>query len=81
MNHVRISGNETSSVILRQTKWFQKWKMWTRKCPKQAEANREGVSKSQNYNLNQFLYRTFWCSQHATNQPKSTLELCYMCPR
>ena len=24
MDHMRISGNETSSVILRQTKWFQK---------------------------------------------------------
>ena len=26
---MRISSNEPSSVILRQTKWFQKWKnMW-----------------------------------------------------
>ena len=24
MDHMRISGNEASSVILRQTKWFQK---------------------------------------------------------
>ena len=24
---------------------------------------------------------TNWCSQNATNQPKSTVELCYMCPR
>ena len=40
---MRISGNETSSVILRQTKWFQKLKMLTRKCQKQAEAKRDGV--------------------------------------
>ena len=24
MDYMRISGNESSSVILRQTKWFQK---------------------------------------------------------
>ena len=32
MDHMRISGNEPSSVILRQTKRFQKLKMLTRKC-------------------------------------------------
>ena len=26
MDHMRISGNEPSSVILSQTKWFQKLK-------------------------------------------------------
>ena len=25
--------------------------------------------------------RKFWCSQNATNQPKSTVELGYMCPQ
>ena len=29
MDHMRISGNEPSSVILRQTKWFQKLIMLT----------------------------------------------------
>ena len=29
---MRISGNEPSSGILRQTKWFQKLKMFTQKC-------------------------------------------------
>ena len=32
---MRISGNEPSSVILRQTKWFQKWKCW----PKSAKTS------------------------------------------
>ena len=32
MDHRRISGNEPSSVILSQTKWFQKLKIITRKC-------------------------------------------------
>ena len=32
MDHMRISDNEPSSVILCQTKWFQKLRMLTRKC-------------------------------------------------
>ena len=32
MDHIRISGNERSSVILSQIKWFQKLKMIARKC-------------------------------------------------
>ena len=41
------------------------------KMPKQAEAKRDGVINPQNYNFHQFLYGKFWCSQNATNQPKS----------
>ena len=32
MDHMRISGNEPSSVILSQRKWFQKLKMMVWKC-------------------------------------------------
>ena len=32
MDHMRISGIETSSVILSQTKGFQKLKMMDQKC-------------------------------------------------
>ena len=39
------------------------------------------VINPQNYNFNQFEDRKFWCSQNDTNQPKSTVELGYMCPR
>ena len=54
MDHMRISGNELSSVILRQTRKFQKLKMMVRKCQKKAEANRDGVMNQKIYNFNQF---------------------------
>ena len=78
---MRISGTEPSSVILSQTKLFKKVVKWCRNKPKQAEAKRDGVINPQNNNFNQFFSRKFWCSQNATNQPKSTVELGYMCPR
>ena len=52
-----------------------------RKTPKQAEAKRDGVINPQNYNFYQFLHGKLRCSQNATSQPKSTVELGYMCPR
>ena len=51
------------------------------KVPKRAEAKRDGVINPQNYNLNEFYYGEFGCSQRTTNQPKSTVEVGYMCPR
>ena len=51
--------------------------------PKSAEkdeAKRDGVINPQNYNFNQFQHRQFRCSQNATNQPQSAVELGYMCP-
>ena len=48
---------------------------------KQAEAKRDGVINSQNYNSNQFYCKKFWSSQNVTNQPNSIVELGYMCPR
>ena len=44
------------------------------KVQKQAKDKRDGVINPQNYNFN-FQYGKFWCSQNATNQPKSTIEL------
>ena len=79
---MRISGTESSSVILGQKgSSFKSCKMMSQKCQKQAEGKRDGVVNPQEYNFNQFRYRKFWCSQNATNQPKSTVELGYMCPR
>ena len=76
---MRISGTEPSSVILSQKgSSFKDWKV---KSQKQAEAKRDGVINPQNYNFNEFGYGKYWCSQNATNQPKSTVELGYMCPR
>ena len=43
MDHMRISGNEPSSVIHRQIEWFQKKKILTRQVPKQAETKRDRV--------------------------------------
>ena len=49
MDHMRISDNEPSSVILSQTKLFQ-----TLKWLPEAEAKRDGVINPQNYNFYQF---------------------------
>ena len=54
MGNLRISGNEPSSVILRQTKWFQKLKNTDPKVPKQAEAKRDGVINPQITSLTNF---------------------------
>ena len=78
---MRISGTEPSSVILSQTEKFQKLKIDAPKVPKQAEAKRDGVINPKNYNFNQFKHGKFWCSQNASNRPKSTVELGYMSPR
>ena len=48
MDHMRISGTESSSVILSQTKSFQNVKIDVQKVPKQAEAKRDGVIRNSN---------------------------------
>ena len=59
---MRISGNEPSSVILRQIVVL-KVENVDPKLPKEAEAKRDGVINPQNYNFNQFLNGEFRCSQ------------------
>ena len=49
--------------------------------PNQTKGKWDGVINAQNYNSSQFEHGKFLCSQNATNQPKSTVELGYMCPR
>ena len=52
---MRISGNEHSSVILRQKKVVSKLeKKYGPKVPKQAESKRGGVINPQSYNFNHF---------------------------
>ena len=51
---MRISGTEPSSVIRSLTKLFQKLENVFPKLSKQAEAKRDGVINSQNFNFNQF---------------------------
>ena len=47
MDHMRISGNETSSVILSQKSIFKSWKEVSQTCKKQAEAKRDGILQFQ----------------------------------
>ena len=52
--------------------------------PKSAErslSQRDGVVNQNNYNCNQILIQKILMLSNATNQPKSTVELGYMCPR
>ena len=51
---MRISGTGPSSVILSQTKQFQKLESDVQKVPEPAKAKRDGVRNPQNYNFNQF---------------------------
>ena len=81
MYHMQISGTEPSSVILSQTKDCRSLKRNVLTMPKQVEAKRDGVINPQNYNSNRFDRRKISCYKKATNQPKSTIELSYMCPR
>ena len=46
MDHMHISDNEPSSVILSQTKWIQKLKMIVRNCHNQAEAKSNKIKKN-----------------------------------
>ena len=54
MDHMHISGTQPLSVILSQTRKFQKSESDIQKIPKQDEAKRDGVINPQNYNFNQF---------------------------
>ena len=53
MDHMRITGTETSSVILSQTKWFKKLKSDTPRCQNKLKPTRDYVMNPQNYNFNQ----------------------------
>ena len=81
MDHMRISGTKPSSVILSQTMKFKKLKSDDRKLPKQAEAKRGWCNKPTKLQFQSILTRKILMLSNATNQPKSTVELGYMCPR
>ena len=51
------------------------------KVPKQAEVKKDGVMNPTTTILITLKDGKFRCSPNATNQPKSTVELGYMCPR
>ena len=54
MDHMHFSGTEPSSVILCQTKQFQKLESDILKVLKKTLANRDGVINPQNNIFNQF---------------------------
>ena len=56
---MRISGTKTSSVILSQTKWFQKLESDVQKVRKQAEAKRVSIINPQKKNFIQFKHGKF----------------------
>ena len=69
---MRISDTEPSSVSLGQTEELKKFKTVVQKCQKQAEAKRDGVKKKlKKLQFQLILRRKIWCSQNASNQPKS----------
>ena len=54
MDHMRISGIETSSWILSQRKQLKKLRNNAPKMPKEAQAKMDGAINPQNYNSYQF---------------------------
>ena len=77
---MRISGTEPHQWSLAK-EVISKLKRDVPNVPKQAEAKRDGVINPQNYNFQTILSRKILMLSNATNQPKSTVELGYMCPR
>ena len=61
---MRISGTESSLVILSQTKSFQNVKIDVQKVPKQPKVKRDGVINPQNYNFSQFNTENFDALKH-----------------
>ena len=77
---MRISGNELSSVILSQTKWFQTLKMIAQKA-KSSLSQKGWCHKPTKLQFQSILTRTILMLSNTTNQPKLTVDLGYMCPR
>ena len=77
---MRISGTEPSSVVLSQRSNLKVEK----RCPKRAKTswNQKGwCNKPTNLQFQTILSQKILMLSNATNQPKSTVELGYMCPR
>ena len=80
MDHMRISGTEPSSVILSQK---SSCKIWQR-CPESAKTSwsqKGWCNKPIELQFRSIFTRKILMLSNATNQPKSTVELGYMCPR
>ena len=80
MDHMRISGNEPSSVILSQKCIFKNWTD-VPNVPKTSWCQQGWCNKPTKLQFGTILTRKILMFSNATNQPKSTVELGYMCPR
>ena len=56
------------------------WKVNLQKCQNKVKIKMDGVMHPQMTIPINFKHRQVWCSQNATNQPKSTVERTYMRP-
>ena len=78
---MRISGTEPSSVILSQNKVMQKVEKWCPKSVKSSFSQMGWCNKPTELQFQSILTRQILMLSNATNQPKSTVELGYMCSR
>ena len=77
MYHMCISGTEPSSVVLSQSSNFKSWKEMSQK----RWSQKGWCNKPTKLQFQTILSRKILMLSNATNQPKSTVELGYMCPR
>ena len=80
MDHMRISGTEPSSVILSQ-KCISKVEKRCLKRAKTSWSQKGWCNKPTKLQFQTILTRKILLLSNATNQPKSIVELGYMCPR
>ena len=80
MDHMRISGTELASVIFSQTMDFEKLKSYDPKCLNKLKL-KGWCNKPTKLQCQSILTRKIVMLSNATNQPKSTVELGYMCHR
>ena len=76
----KIKPNDIFQLCVHSFSTLKKWKMMP-KSAKTRWSQKGWYNKPTNYNFNEFFTWKIWCSQNATNQSKSTVELGYMCPR
>ena len=77
MDHLRISGTESSLVIFSQRKKFQKLERDVQKVTKNKLKLKGWCNKPTKLQFQWILTWTILMLSNATNQPKSTVEFCF----
>ena len=75
-----LNPHEGSLANLRSSSWKEMPKMCQNKQEPKGMVQLTHKITFSTCSIN-FIHGKFWCSQNATNQPKLTVELGYMCPR